>query len=135
MAVYLKKELDILRSELGKIDRTIERKVSKERKDAELRAQAAAALGKTRQHGSVVRRKLPTNHPCPYCGGPLGKDYHTDHIYPVSKGGRSNLRNMVNVCRACNSSKGTMTLAAFIRHHGLNRQEVERRLLALDKDF
>ena len=153
IAAYLEKELGILRSELDKIDRILERKVSKEHRDTErraravainrkhtavvveLRAQAAASLGKTRQRGSVVRRRLPTNHPCPYCGGSLGEDYHTDHIYPVSKGGQSSLRNMVNVCRTCNARKGTMTLATFIRDYGLNQQEIERRLLALGKDF
>jgi hypothetical protein len=42
---------------------------------------------------------------------------------------------MVNVCTACNVKKGTLTLAAFIRRYDLSREEIERRLMALGKDF
>ena len=44
---------------------------------------------------------------CGYCGR---KAYVVDHIYPISKGGTSDFRNLVASCKACNSSKGGKTL-------------------------
>ena len=57
------------------------------------------------------------------------------HIYPVSKGGRSTLRNMVYVCGSCNVRKGTLTLVGFIRKFDLDREEIERRLRDLGKEW
>jgi len=43
---------------------------------------------------------------CIYCGVPLTKiNRSVDHILPLSKGGQHNKRNLVPVCRLCNSSK------------------------------
>lgn len=135
IAAYLERELSILRAELVKFDRIIERKLKEQQKQTEVRATVAAATGRTREHGYTTRRQIATNHPCPYCGNPLGKKYQADHIYPVAKGGRSTLQNMVNVCTDCNSKKGTMTLVGFIRQYHLKREEIEKRLLELGKEF
>lgn len=48
------------------------------------------------------------NHECAYCGVrdvPLG----CDHVIPESRGGPTELDNLVPACRPCNSSKGTKT--------------------------
>lgn len=108
------------------------RKLKKQRQD---KALVAAAAGKSRNLSSSIKRKLRVNHPCPYCGGPLGTDYHADHIYPISKGGLSTIQNMVNVCSSCNLAKKDQTLGIFIRKHNLCRDEIESRLMNLDKEF
>ena len=45
---------------------------------------------------------------CRYCGGEADG---TDHVIPRSKGGSDEPRNLVAVCRQCNSSKGDNRLA------------------------
>jgi 5-methylcytosine-specific restriction endonuclease McrA len=112
-----------------------DREAAKKRKADALRAAVASALGKSRDHADNVKRKLRKDHDCPYCGGPLGSQPHADHIYPVSKGGRSMAANMVFVCAECNVKKGDMTLAAFIAFCRLDRDTIEARLKDLDKEY
>jgi len=102
---------------------------------AERKARMRDLSKDVRSEGSGLRKLLSKNHPCPYCGGPLGPSPRADHIYPVHKGGRSTLRNMVNICIDCNSKKGKMTLQQFIRKYNLSREQIERRLLELNKEF
>lgn len=45
------------------------------------------------------------NYRCAYTGEPLGDDYHMDHVVPVSKGGSSNIWNMVPSLPHVNISK------------------------------
>jgi hypothetical protein len=42
---------------------------------------------------------------CRYCGKSDGP-FHMDHVLPVSKGGRTNMRNLVTACETCNLRKG-----------------------------
>jgi 5-methylcytosine-specific restriction endonuclease McrA len=42
---------------------------------------------------------------CYWCGGKCAKDYHIDHYYPLSKGGRHEVSNLVIACPTCNSRK------------------------------
>ena len=42
---------------------------------------------------------------CVYCGA-HNIDFHADHVIPVSRGGQSELDNLVTACRFCNLSKG-----------------------------
>lgn len=107
----------------------------KRKKDRERSAIVAGALGKSRNVAASVKTHLPTNHPCPYCGAPLGSNYHADHIYPVAKGGLSTEQNMVNVCAKCNLTKGQLTLSAFVRNNDLDRDVVEGRLHELGKEY
>ena len=107
----------------------------KKEKHDELRAAAAANVKETRDLGANVRRGLAKNHSCPYCGGSNGSDSHADHIYPVSKGGRSVPKNMVFVCAKCNIMKTNLTLTAFIKKYTLDRDAIEERLSKLHKDF
>lgn len=47
------------------------------------------------------------NKPCRYCGKILNlRNMVCDHIDPVSRGGRSNRRNLQLICKRCNTRKG-----------------------------
>ena len=117
--------------EAAKVDREAARK----RKAEADQAAVASALGKARDHAENVKRALRKDHDCPYCGNGLGAQPHADHIYPVSKGGRSVSANMVYVCAVCNVKKGDMTLAAFIATQRLDRDVIEQRLQRLRKEY
>jgi len=43
-------------------------------------------------------------HECQYCGSK--NDLTLDHVFPRSKGGSSNWKNLVTACKACNAKKG-----------------------------
>ncbi len=47
------------------------------------------------------------NYTCQYCGST--KTVSIDHIFPVSKGGKSTWENTVTACHRCNSKKGNRT--------------------------
>ncbi|GEM_PF-3529178 len=107
-------------------------RVAKERmrqsKMEELRAAAAQNSKKARQVASTTRKRLEKHGTCPYCAQTIVGGGHADHIYPLSKGGRSVRTNMVVVCAACNVNKRDLTLREFIKAQGLGRDEVEQRL-------
>ena len=42
---------------------------------------------------------------CCYCKTSISSEYHVDHIVPLSKGGRSDLRNIQLLCPRCNLRK------------------------------
>lgn len=43
---------------------------------------------------------------CLYCRDDVAlEDMEVDHLYPVSKGGSSDIRNLVPACRTCNRKK------------------------------
>jgi len=115
-------------------EEAIRQKRIKEAQDIK-KAQYATSVDETRNLAQSIRRRLPTDQKCPYCDGPLGDNYHADHIYPVSKGGQSRESNMVNVCESCNIKKRNDTLNTFIKKYGLNRDSIERNLEKLGKEF
>lgn len=90
--------------------------------------------GKSRQVARSVKTRLPMNLTCPYCGEKIGEP-HADHIYPISKGGRSTIDNMVYICSTCNTNKRDMTLREFISKFNLNRDMIEENLESLGKSF
>lgn len=51
---------------------------------------------------------------CHYCAGPLGSDYHIDHMLPLSRGGQHTPENVCLACRACNFRKHTQTAEEFL---------------------
>jgi 5-methylcytosine-specific restriction endonuclease McrA len=104
------------------------------RRKVERKARVAEILGESREAASAVKRFLPRNHPCPYCGGPLGEAPHAEHIYPVYKGGHSVPSNMVYACSRCNAAKGSLTLTAFIDKQGFDLPTVLKRLRQLGKE-
>jgi len=127
-------KFDSARSWASKFEEAIERKQRKKDSLVELRA-AAANSNETRKVGSSVKRNLTRQPWCPYCGGPLDSNPHADHIYPVSKGGRSVPRNMVYVCSECNARKRNLTLHGFMRKYALDRVAIEVRLEELGKEY
>ena len=42
---------------------------------------------------------------CYYCGKKVGKNYHVDHVVPLSRGGTNDPDNLVIACPSCNTSK------------------------------
>lgn len=42
---------------------------------------------------------------CYYCGKKVGKNYHVDHVVPLSRGGSNGPDNLVIACPSCNISK------------------------------
>lgn len=97
------------------------------------RAMAASLMDRVRDEADRVKKRLPRNHPCPYCGNALGIDPCADHIVPVSHGGQSHQNNMVYVCSTCNLRKSNKTLREFAKQEGFNRDEIEKRLIQLGK--
>lgn len=51
----------------------------------------------------VLRRD---NYTCQYCGNTSGP-FHVDHVYPFSKGGRTEEGNLVTACVSCNQHKSS----------------------------
>lgn len=133
--MYGKASVERAQSWLAKLEEAVVQKQRKKDSLIELRAAAAANSLENRKVGESVRRRLSRQPWCPYCGGPLRPDSHADHIYPVSKGGRSVPKNMVYVCSECNGLKRNLTLTGFIRKYGLDRVAIENRLELLGKEF
>jgi 5-methylcytosine-specific restriction endonuclease McrA len=55
---------------------------------------------------------------CFYCSHPLEDDYHIDHFVPVSRGGGSEIENLVASCPSCNLSKGDKDPHEFMSQIG-----------------
>lgn len=51
---------------------------------------------------------------CAYCGGRLYSDFTVDHIIPKSKGGSSEIFNLVPACPECNRRKADRDLLEFL---------------------
>ena len=53
---------------------------------------------------------------CAYCGCEINlRNMQIDHVIPKSRGGSSDEKNLLPVCRSCNHRKGSSTLEYF-RH-------------------
>lgn len=126
--------------EKGLVTQEIQKKREALHKMENLRAVAAAHVGKQRDEANKIKsglkKQLHTHKECPYCWEILNPDdAHADHIYPIAKGGLSTTKNMVYVCSKCNSRKGTMTLSKFALKYKLDREVIEMVLEELGKDF
>jgi len=119
----------------GKIlDELIKLEEEKEKKE-KYKAIIAGYEGKSRKLAQSIKKQLNIFSRCPYCGNDIGNDPQADHIYPLSKGGRSTPENMVYICKSCNIKKGTLTLREFIKEHNMNRSLIEQNLERLGKSF
>lgn len=120
----------------AKLERALSMKQRKKASLEELKAAAASNAAGQRAMAASIKRQLALDPFCPYCGCSIDEAPapHADHIYPVAKGGRSVSRNMVWVCSECNTKKRDLTLATFVRKFGLDRDQIEKRLIALGKD-
>lgn len=62
------------------------------------------------------RKKIwaKTGYRCYYCGvTPPGHEMTVDHYIPQSRGGHSNMKNLVPSCATCNNKKASLTIEAF----------------------
>jgi len=136
-------EILLLENTLNSLKRLKSRKLATREKDdrrqkelVDLKATAAAAIGKTRKFADAIRSQIEKSDICPYCGCSLNAaDCHLDHIYPVSKGGQSRPANVVFVCSTCNIRKKDMTLNLFIDTFNLDRHIITTRLRLLGNDY
>ena len=116
------------------------REREEKQKILDLKARIAANEKEVRNQANQFRRDLHRQleivRVCPYCGGVLSaSNAHLDHIYPVSKGGRSLPNNLVFVCEQCNLNKSDLTLRTFLATFSLAESLVYERLERLRKDF
>jgi 5-methylcytosine-specific restriction endonuclease McrA len=70
---------------------------------------------------------------CPYCNVELDDSAQFDHVYPVSEGGLSTIKNMIWCCSACNAAKSNKGLITFLQERGFSVADVSARLKALGK--
>ena len=49
--------------------------------------------------------RICSGNKCNHCGKVLKTNFHADHIYPYSKGGKTNLNNGQALCATCNLRK------------------------------
>ncbi|MCE3011131.1 MAG: HNH endonuclease [Proteobacteria bacterium] len=60
---------------------------------------------------------------CYHCGGKFPPaDLTMDHLIPIARGGKSDRKNCVPSCKACNTEKGHQTRAEQILE-GLNSED------------
>src|SRR5262249_52784439 len=53
----------------------------------------------------LQQQKFRQKNKCYYCKIKLGKEFHADHIVPLSRGGSNDISNIVIACPTCNLSK------------------------------
>ncbi len=74
---------------------------------------------------------------CHYCGIELSvKGFHVDHKIPFSKGGKTELNNLVASCYMCNGAKHTMNYRKFkycLKQNGVDWRR--RRYFAIKASF
>lgn len=52
---------------------------------------------------------------CTYCGVACESDYHVDHFYPLSRGGKHQIANLRIACKSCNLRKSNRDPHEFIK--------------------
>jgi len=120
---------------IEKLDARITFLESKKDKLDSLKNKAAKTSLERRVIGDTIKRKIPKNSECPYCGIAITSTAHADHIYPISRGGESVVKNMVYVCSSCNLKKKDYTLNQFIDKFNLDRDAIFGKLKSLKKDY
>lgn len=82
------------------------------------RAKKRAATG-TVSKNIVQKLLLLQRRKCVCCGKPLGRDFHLDHIVPLSRGGEHSDSNLQLLRAKCNLQKGTKDPILFMQEKGL----------------
>lgn len=106
----------------------------------DLKARAAQSEDDVRKQARSQRNRISIQlaiyKRCPYCSILLSQgEAQLDHIYPVSKGGKSTSKNLVFICRDCNAKKSNLTLRAFLRKQNFQEPIVHEALHLLGKEF
>lgn len=82
------------------------------------RARKASAVGSF-SPSDVEMLLLEQGGRCP-CGCDISKNYTIDHMTPLSRGGSNWPDNLQLLCRSCNSSKNTKTMAEWLDARGIS---------------
>lgn len=61
--------------------------------------------GGTHTHEDIQAQYKRQKGKCYYCHTKVGKNYHVDHVVPISRGGTNDISNLVIACAQCNLSK------------------------------
>jgi 5-methylcytosine-specific restriction endonuclease McrA len=122
----LEEKINLAELKLGAIERF-------EQRHGNSLALADKARERARRRADRLRKLVKKTSHCPYCSIELDDSAQFDHIYPVSEGGLSTVKNMIWCCSACNSVKSSKGLTTFIHERGLPLSEVLARLKALGK--
>jgi len=69
---------------------------------------------------------------CAYCGKACGNKAHKDHVIPVMRGGAFELGNIVPACAACNLSKNSHDIQAWMKRRGHNYERFVAKLASLE---
>lgn len=115
-----------LQEELASAERAPEVKMQK------LRSRVSLSDRENRETVERFRSEIPRTEGCPYCGQVI-REFHLDHIVPVSYGGRPRRENLVWVCAVCNLKKRDLTLFEFVEKFNLEYLTVVARLRSLGK--
>lgn len=67
--------------------------------------------GRRRRRREPVLRRW--GRACYYCGRYSGSYLTLDHVVPRSRDGRERVENPASCCEACNSDKGSLSLAEY----------------------
>ncbi|MDE3221634.1 MAG: HNH endonuclease [Nitrospirota bacterium] len=71
------------------------------------------------------------------CGGPLGRNWHADHVMPHARGGKSSFENYLPCCSICNRARwksGSKVIRRILMYGIVIRKEVRART-QLGKEF
>jgi hypothetical protein len=80
--------------------------------NARRKQRVQVAMDDTDRLLSALYRLAIRDDPCYYCGSPVTD--HTDHFFPLAKGGTDHWWNLVRACEHCNCSKQVMCGTAFL---------------------
>lgn len=69
------------------------------------KARLSCAMDATDRLLSLMYRHAIRDEPCFYCGRRVSGDMHTDHYFPLAKGGTDHWWNLVRACGPCNRRK------------------------------
>jgi hypothetical protein len=62
---------------------------------------------------------------CAWCGAaPWARDRTVDHVLPRSRGGTSDLHNLLAACRRCNRTRGSQSAVAHARRQAQRDRDV-----------
>ena len=68
------------------------------------------------------------NFTCQYCGKrPPEVILHVDHVYPVSKGGKGEIENLITACADCNLGKATLELGKAPKKVSRNSEDLQEK--------